>query len=496
MSDRSRAAPRLHCDSGILLDRKIAHVAKEKIPHQQVLPVKRAPPIHESASMHRTSTNRKSSLRIQSRFGSFVSSSALSLALGLLALGTACSDDSGGSDDSSSTGGTSSGGAPGSGGDASGAGGADPGTGGAATGGAGTGGASACADPVAAGEPLAAGTLGDRYACLFPLGVALSTAHLNNEQARTVASTHFNHFTAENSMKADSIQPSEGNFSWTQADQLADFARARGQKITFHTLVWHRQTPSWFFSGLTAGNSDSIETLKDRLRLHIEAVVNRYADVVSNWDVVNEAVETNGYRTNSPWYEYFGGIDYAYWAFHYTREALETKEPGSSAGKLYYNDFNVNQKVTGILELAAELDARGVRIDGIGDQAHYRVDWPSVDNDLRPTFQAIVDAGYKLKISELDINVYNDYPPPDYTLVPAEEVPFGDEIDQLVATRYGELFALFREFSDHITSVTFWGLNDDASWLNNEPVQNRKNYPLLWDASFQPKAAFDAVLAP
>ncbi len=416
---------------------------------------------------------------------------------GALALGTACSgnsDDSDGSNSSSTGGSTSSGGSSGTGGGNS-TGGSDTGTGGAGTGG--MGGGSSCAEPEAGpwGDPLEDGTLGHRYANLFSLGAALSTWHLNSAQASEIAETHFNHFTAENTMKPESIQPSEGNFNFTEADQLADFARARGQKITFHTLVWHRQTPDWFFAGLTPGDADSIEILKDRMRLHIEAVVDRYADVVSNWDVVNEAVETEGYRTTSPWYEYFGGIDYAYWAFYYTREALEAKEPCSSVGKLYYNDFNINQKVNGVLDFVAELETRGIRIDGIGEQAHYRTDWPSV-GELRTTFQAIVSAGYKLKLSELDVNVYNDYPPPDYSLEAAEEVPFSDEIDQLVATRYGELFALFREFSGDITSVTFWGVNDDQSWLNNEPVSGRDNYPLLWDASFQPKAAFDAVLAP
>lgn len=419
-------------------------------------------------------------IRTSLRRPSFLSALA---PLALLFFVGACDE---GSTASGGGGGNSSGGnAPGTGG--------NNGTG-SSNGSGGMGGLSDCGEPEKGpwGDPLEADSLGGKYATYFPLGAALGTWHLDNATAASIAETHFNHFTAENSMKVESIQPTEGSFNWTEADKLADFAREHGRKITFHTLVWHRQTPTWFFDGLTPGDAASIETLKERMRVHIEAVVDRYADVVSNWDVVNEAVETDGWRTDSPWYEYFGGPEYVYWAFRYTRDALEAKERCSSAGRLYYNDFNVNQKVQGILDLVAYVAERGERVDGIGDQAHYRIDWPGVP-ELRSTFQSFVDAGLQLKVSELDLNVYNDYPPPDYAFDPADEVPFSASLDTQLASRYSDLFALFREFAPHLTSVTFWGINDDRSWLNDEPVADRANYPLLWDASFEPKAAFEAV---
>lgn len=351
-----------------------------------------------------------------------------------------------------------------------------------------------CAEPEAfsPGPPLPAGSLAQAYQVHFPVGAALSSTHLKNETASQLTRSHFNHFTAENAMKPESLQPREGQFDWKEADRLANFARSLGRKITFHTLVWHRQTPGWFFSGLRPGDPASQEKLKERLRLHIEAVVHRYADVVSNWDVVNEAVEPHGDRTDSPWYKYFGSNEYVYWAFHYTREALEAQQKCSSLGKLYYNDFNINLKVEQVLALLQELEQRGVRIDGVGDQGHYRIDWPSV-GELRSTYQKIVSAGYKLKISELDLNVYNDYPPPHYTFQAAPAVGFSPALDEQLARRYAELFRLFQEFDGHISSVTFWGLNDNWSWLNYEPVA-RPNYPLLWDAQFQPKRALQILL--
>lgn len=294
-------------------------------------------------------------------------------------------------------------------------------------------------------------------------------------------------------MKPEALQPRAGQFDWREADRLAQFARERGHKITFHTLVWHRQTPGWFFSGLKPGDPASIEKLKDRLRLHIEAVVDRYADVVSNWDVVNEVVEPHGDRTDSPWYRYFGSNEYVYWAYHYTREALETRGACSSVGQLYYNDYNVTLKVDQILALLRDLESRGVRIDGVGDQAHYRLDWPSV-GEIRSAYQRITSAGYKLKVSELDLTAYNDYPPPNYAFRAAPAVGFSASLDQQIARRYVDLFQLFKDFDQSITSVTFWGLNDDWSWLNHEPVARRPNYPLLWNAQFEPKAALPALL--
>lgn len=354
----------------------------------------------------------------------------------------------------------------------------EPGTGGATTG-----------NPNQGADSLA-----NKYADYFPIGTAIGQGHLNT--VKEIISSEFNHITAENAMKAQSLQPTEGGWNFTEADAIADFARAEGMMMTGHTLLWHRQAPAWFFSGLTAENPADLETLKTRLKTHIDTVVDRYADVVDNWDVVNEAISDNGskdYRDGSEgsdWYAMFGSADYVYWAFKYAQEALEAKEPGSSAGKLYYNDYNVNLKVDRIIALCDEVRAKGGQVDGIGLQAHVRVDWPSTA-ELGATIQKIVDAGYKVKISELDITLYNDYP--SGTLEAAPEIEFTAEVEQTQATRYAELFELFRSYKDDITSVTFWGVSDDATWLDNEPVAGRDNYPLLFNDAHMPKAALGAI---
>jgi endo-1,4-beta-xylanase len=224
--------------------------------------------------------------------------------------------------------------------------------------------------------------------------------------------------------------------------------------------------------------------------------VPRYTDVVDNWDVVNEAISDDGskdYRDGaegSEWFNVFGSEEYVYWAFKYAHDALEANAPGSAAGKLYYNEYNVTLKVDRIIVMLDAIRAKGVPVDGVGMQGHVRIDWPSIA-DLRAAMDKLIAAGYKVKISELDMSMYNDYPTGSF--VPAPQLAWDATLAANQATAYAALFALFREKSSDITSVTFWGVSDAHSWLNNEPVAGRANYPLLWDAALQPKDAYFSV---
>lgn len=338
------------------------------------------------------------------------------------------------------------------------------------------------------------GRLAEKYSEFFPVGAAVSAWHLEN--TASILEEHFNHLAAENAMKAGLVHPAEDTFNWDEADAIADFARERGMTMTGHTLLWHRQQPSWMFQGLTAEDPDSIEILKERLKSHIEAMVERYGDVVTNWDVVNEAISDDGskvYRDEgSDWYRIFGSHEYIYWAFHYAKEALEAQEPGSSAGKLYYNDYNITLKVDQILEMLAWLEEeKGLKIDGVGDQAHYRIDWPPT-SEISRAYDKILAAGYKLKVSELDVSLYNDYPSGSFE--PAPEVEFTPALEAQQAARYGALFELFRSYAPDLTSVTVWGITDDRTWLDNEPVSGRNDHPLLWTDDKEPKAALGAIM--
>ena len=342
----------------------------------------------------------------------------------------------------------------------------------------------------------AATSLASKYADYFPIGAAVSAWHLDHVSAQLAQD--FNHLTSENAMKVADIHPAEATFNWAEADRIADFARSHGMKMTGHNLLWHRQAPDWMFAGLTAREAASLETLKSRLKAHIEAVIARYADVVDNWDVVNEAIsDTAGkvYRDGgemSKWYELFGSEEYIYWAYKYAHDALEAQATGSSTGKLYYNEYVVTVKADKILTMFAWLETKGIHVDGIGFQSHENLTWPA-PADLQGAFEKFVKAGYKIKISELDVTVYSDYSTGPFVASP--QVAYTPTLAAAQAARYAQLFAIYRKNKASITSVTFWGVSDDHTWLDGEPVAGRKDYPLLYDVGHAPKSARAAIMA-
>jgi endo-1,4-beta-xylanase len=383
-------------------------------------------------------------------------------------------------------------------------------TGGRATGGAGSGGsagafasgglggvgASGASGGGAAGSVgIPPDSLAHKYADYFPIGAAVSAWHLDNLSA--IVENDFNHLTCENAMKMRNVHPAEATFNWTEADRIADFARERGMKLTGHTLLWHRQSPAWMFQGITADAGVSLETLKARLKAHIDAVIGRYADVVDNWDVVNEAISddpTKTYRDGSEmsrWYEVFGSEEYIYWAYQYAHDALEFNSPGSSQGKLYYNEYVVTVKADKILSMLAWLkNEKGIQVDGVGFQSHENLTWPTT-TDLQAAFDKFAAAGYKVKISELDVTVYDDYATGAF--VPEPQATFSAGLEATQAARSAGLFELYRKNKSLITSVTFWGVSDDNTWLDNV-VAGRNDFPLIYDDLHMPKAARRAIM--
>ena len=115
------------------------------------------------------------------------------------------------------------------------------------------------------------------------------------------------------------------------------------------------------------------DTLLARMRDHIRTVVGRYKGKIHGWDVVNEAIDEDGSMRKSPWQVGIGD-DYVAKAFEFAHEADPDAE-------LYYNDFNLEKpaKRAGVIKLVKDLQARKLRIDGIGNQAHWRLDTPTID---------------------------------------------------------------------------------------------------------------------
>jgi endo-1,4-beta-xylanase len=265
--------------------------------------------------------------------------------------------------------------------------------------------------------------------------------------------------------------------------------------IVGHTLLWHNQTPAWVFQG-TDGKPTDRATLLARLEGHIKTVVGRYKGRIHGWDVVNEALNEDGTMRDTAWRRIIGD-DYIAKAFEFAQAA----DPGA---ELYYNDFNLAKpaKRAAAIRIARDLKAKGLRVDGIGEQGHWLIDSPSIDA-LEATITDIAAAGFRVHITELDIdplpreagmegadlarttayrertNMYRDGLP--------------DDVQSRLAARYADVFRLFLKHKDKIARVTFWGVSDAQTWLNNFPVRGRTNHPLLWDRKGAAKPAYDAV---
>jgi endo-1,4-beta-xylanase len=357
------------------------------------------------------------------------------------------------------------------------------------------------AAPEAPQQQPEAPSLAKKYARLFPIGAAVDPT--SRQTHAPLLEQHFSSVTAENEMKFESVEPTEGVFDYAEADRLVEFAQAHGMKVRGHTLVWHRQTPDWVFQA-AGGGPASPELLLSRLKNHIDHVVAHFEGRVYAWDVVNEAILDDGkYRTDheaeadqrSRWHGILG-TDYIAKAFEYAHAA----DPGA---KLFYNDYRnyIPAKRQAIYEMLKELLARGVPIHGVGLQCHLSIE-PSTDPnnhgfhqtlpEMEKTIELYASLGLDVQVTELDLSLY--VPGVKYTpetFYTAET--FTDALEQRQAERYAAFFELFRKHAKVITGVTFWGIADDNTWLS-EFSSGRKDFPLLFDVKHEPKHAFERVM--
>jgi endo-1,4-beta-xylanase len=321
------------------------------------------------------------------------------------------------------------------------------------------------------------------------IGVALNQRQSDGVDAQAVdlVTRQFNSITPENLLKFESVQRQPGVFTFDAQDRYVAFGADRGMAVIGHTLVWHSQTPAWVWEKSGGGLADRA-TMLDRMQTHIATVVGRYRGRIRGWDVVNEALNDDGTLRDSPWRRGIGD-DYIAKAFEFAHQADANAE-------LYYNDFNLAArpaKRAGAIRIVRDLQQRGLRIDAVGEQGHWRLDSPDT-TEIAQTISELRATGLKVMITELDVNLL----PPAPRLTPGEAPspasnPFAnglpDDVQQALARRYADAFGVFLKHRDDITRVTFWGLSDADSWLN----RGRMNHPLLWDRQRQPKRAFDEV---
>ena len=334
-------------------------------------------------------------------------------------------------------------------------------------------------------------SLKDVYSPYFKIGTAVTTSELAPQSAKDLIEKHFNSITLGNELKPESILDRNacieaGNdnpqVNIASARTILNYCRDNNIDVRGHVLVWHSQTPDWFFKENYADDGDWVdkETMLKRMENYIKNVfatleeeyptVNFYA-----WDVVNEAWlddgsarKPGGYNTNpntSGWVQVFGDNSFIEPAFEYARKYAP------EGCKLYYNDFNeyMPQKTDAIVKMANELKEKGL-IDGIGMQSHLDVSFPGI-SAYKKALEKFAGTGLDIQVTELDA-----------TTSDTSEAGF-----EAQAKYYSDIMDACVEYADHISAVIFWGTTDDKSWRASKS-------PLLFNEDYTAKPAFYSIV--
>lgn len=325
----------------------------------------------------------------------------------------------------------------------------------------------------------------------FLIGVAVDTRLPAGQDpaAEAVVKEQFNQVVAENCMKGEVNHPEVNRFDFTDGDKLVDWAQKNGKTVIGHCLVWHSQPPKWMFTDAN-GKTVSREVLIGRMYNHIMTVVTHYKGKIKGWDVVNEAFEDDGSYRKSPYYNIIGP-EFIELAFQFAHEADPNVE-------LYYNDYSTSKpgKREAICKLVRSLKSKGLRIDAVGMQSHNGYNYPDYA-EYEKSIEAFAAEGVKVMMTELDVNML---PNPEgfggaeisqNFELQAKYNPYVKGLDKkaqkLFNQRYLDLFKIIERHKDVISRVTFWGVNDGHTWLNDWPIKGRTNYPTLIDRNNQLK---------
>ncbi|OKJ73206.1 endo-1,4-beta-xylanase [Streptomyces sp. CB02460] len=281
-------------------------------------------------------------------------------------------------------------------------------------------------------------------------GTAIASGKLGDSAYTSIASREFNMVTAENEMKIDATEPQRGQFNFTNADRVYNWAVQNGKKVRGHTLAWHSQQPGWM-------QSLSGSTLRQAMIDHINGVMGHYKGKIAQWDVVNEAFadgssgarrDSNLQRTGNDWIE----------------AAFRAARAADPAAKLCYNDYNVENwtwaKTQAMYTMVKDFKQRGVPIDCVGFQSHFNSGSP-YNSNFRTTLQNFAALGVDVAITELDIQG-------------ASASTYASVTNDCLAV-------------SRCLGITVWGVRDSDSWRSGDT-------PLLFNNDGSKKAAYTSVL--
>ena len=345
-------------------------------------------------------------------------------------------------------------------------------------------------------------SLKDVYSPYFKFGGALMASELGSQSTKDLVLKHYDSITFGNELKPDSVlvqskcqelaqAGNEGDVavSIDNARSLLNFCQENNIPVRGHVLVWHSQTPDWFFKEGYSNDGDwvSKEVMLQRMENYIknlmELLATEYPDVdFYAWDVVNEIWLDDGNprqageqgangSNNSAWVKIFGDNSFVDYAFEYARKYAP------EGCKLYYNDFNeyMPQKTQAIVDMVTRIKEAG-NIDGIGMQSHLDVSFPSIST-YEKALKAFCETGLDVQITELDVtvDVQNNYGGDTEKALEAQ------------AKYYSDIMDLAVKYSDSISAVVVWGTTDDQSWRS-------KKVPVLFNEDYTAKPCFYSIV--
>ena len=363
----------------------------------------------------------------------------------------------------------------------------------------------------------------DTYDNIFgKTGTCINLVQLQDPETLEYVKKHFSSFTLENEMKPDYLMPgwlkpisteeakkktgdyvipesyketTVPQFNYDTVDKVLKIAKENGLKIRYHVLVWHSQSPEWFFkvnySQDKAAEYVSEEVMYERMRMYISSMIHHvytldngaYKDVVYTWDVANE------YFSNTPdknWAAVFGNRENIEGTTSTDRPALGNKPTYIKRAfemaydalaefglqdevPLFYNDFNTYFTTEKIIEMINFINEDREVCSGVGMQSHLALANPTVDTYIN-TVAAFVQEGFQVQITELDVgctpNKEDEDPDPTEEELAAAYQKQAEYVKELTK----QLITLQKWSGNKITGLTWWGLYDAISWRKHEHV--------------------------
>ncbi len=311
------------------------------------------------------------------------------------------------------------------------------------------------------------------------IGTALIPQDIETPSYAAIAGSQFSVVTPGNAMKWQLVEPTEGKFDWSGADQLVAFAHANHQLIRGHTLLWHNQLPTWLTTGVANGTISDAQ-LRDLLHQHILTEVSRYRGEIWQWDVANEFFtdsNPSGINPNDFWVSHLGaGIisDAFRWAHQADPHAL-----------LCYNDYNIagedgtNAKSDAVFAWLKQELAAGVPISCVGDQGHLDTQYGFSGAQMQQDLARYASLGLKVAITEADVRTFvkdaTSQVPTDSLALFAQPFEFSQMLKACLAV-------------PQCISFTVWGFTDSDSWVPG--FFTGEGYATIYDVNQQPKPAY------